>query len=88
MFHNRRAKPALAVFPNPFVATKRGFWGHVRPGAGHRVTLQRKRGRRWSKVASLRTDSRGYWQRRMKKPAGRYRYRWGSGRTSRVIRVG
>ena len=86
MFRDMRKKPAYASFRHPFVEARRGFWGQVRPGGRHQVTLQRKRGRRWKRVASTRTDGRGYWQLRVKKRSGRYRYRW-SGGTSDRIRV-
>ena len=84
MFRSMRKKPAYDSFRHPFVATRRGFWGHVRPGGRHRVTLQRKRGGRWKRVARTRTDARGYWQVRVKKRSGRYRYRWSGGTSDRI----
>ena len=49
---NDKAKPALKSFANPFFISQRPgsrtarLWGQVRPGDGHRVTVQRrKRGR-------------------------------------------
>jgi hypothetical protein len=94
LFRDGRAKPAYASFRHPFVATRRGsrvaFWGQVRPGARHEVTLERRSGRRWKRVARARTTARGYWGRRIARRAGVYRYRWGRGaaRTSDALRVG
>jgi hypothetical protein len=93
MFRDGRAKPSYASFRHPFVATKRGgriaFWGQVRPGRRHDVTLERRAAKRWKRVARVRTSARGYWRRRIAKRTGTYRYRWGSGakRTSDAIRV-
>jgi hypothetical protein len=65
LFANRRPKPALAHFPDPFYldAVRSRLWGQVRPGGAHPVQVQsRARGERaWSPVASVTTDSRGYW---------------------------
>jgi hypothetical protein len=75
------------------VATKHGrriaFWGQVRPGGRHEVTIERRAGRRWTRVARARTTARGYWRRRVASRAGIYRYRWGSraARTSDSIRI-
>lgn len=93
MFRDMRAKPAYGSFRHPFVATaRRGrirFWGQVRPGRRHEVTLERRSRRRWGRVAGAKTGSRGYWRKRIAMRTGTYRYRWGSGakRTSDAIRV-
>jgi hypothetical protein len=93
MFRDMRKKPAHDSFRHPFVAKARGgrirLWGQVRPGGRHAITVERKSGRRWKRVARVRTDGRGYWRKRISKRAGTYRYRWGSGakRTSDAVRV-
>ena len=92
-FHDMRKKPSYDSFRCPFLANRRGkrlrFWGQVRPGGRHDVTLQRKKRGIWTQVATATTTRRGYWQRRLRKRSGIYRYRWGSGkrRTSDAIRV-
>ena len=93
MFRDMRKKPAYGSFRSPFVAHRRGkrvrFWGQVRPGRRHDVTLERKTGGDWTQVASAGTTARGYWRRGIRKRSGTYRYPWGSGarRTSDRLRV-
>jgi hypothetical protein len=83
LFVTRKPKPALFTFPNPFfVDVSKGiararFWGQVRPGGAHRVTLQQKTasGQFANLGAPMSTDGRGYWTRVL--PAHRgatYRY--------------
>ena len=94
MFRNMRAKPAFRSFRHPFTARRRDgrvrLWGHVRPGGRHRVTVERRKGKGWKRVARVRTGRTGYWQRSLRGPRGTYRYRWGRGakRTSDALRVG
>lgn len=83
MFRNMRPKPAYASFRHPFVATRHGLWGQVRPGGRHRVTVERRRGRGWKRVARLRTDARGYWQRPIRR-RGTYRYVWAGHSSDRI----
>jgi hypothetical protein len=84
LFRNFRPKPAYESFRHPFVVRRQGrrllFWGQVRPGGAHRVTLERKHGGRWRRVRTVQTTRHGYWQRRIRHRRGTYRYRWGSGR--------
>src|SRR6185503_18494043 len=94
LFHDMRKKPSYESFRCPFVLHRRGkrlrFWGQVRPGTRHEVTLERKRRSGWKPVLTARTTSHGYWQRAVRKRSGTYRYRWGRGgprRTSDRIRV-
>ena len=93
MFHDMRKKPSYDSFRAPFVVKRRGkrlrFWGQVRPGGRHEVTLERKKGGPWKRVFTVGTSRRGYWQRKTRKRAGTYRYRWGAGsrRTSDKVRV-
>jgi hypothetical protein len=98
-FASGKAKPALAAFPNPIVVRPSGrsrllVWGQVRPGAGAAsVTIERRaRGaKRFTRLGTVRTDARGYFQRRIARRAGSYRYRWtlGSGRggTSTAVSI-
>ena len=61
------AKPAFAVFPNPFWAQKikKGtvqLWGQDRPGSGVRsVELQRRSGSTWVTVQAVNTNALGYY---------------------------
>jgi hypothetical protein len=93
MFRDMRKKPSYDSFRAPFTAKRQGkrvrFWGQVRPGGRHDVTLERKKGRSWKPVFTTRTSRRGYWQRKRRTRAGTYRYRWGAGkrRTSDAIRL-
>ena len=90
-FVNRRPKPAMSSFEHPFVIRRDRFWGQVRPGAGHVVTVEHKRRRsgRYRLVARVLTNSRGYFAFRLRgRKRGYYRYRWGTPpRYSGVIRV-
>jgi Cellulase (glycosyl hydrolase family 5) len=78
-----RPKPSLAIFADPlWVDVKAGtatVWGQVRPGGAHQVTVQtRPRGSAaWTTVATMTTDSRGYFH--LRRRAGRraqWRYTW------------
>jgi hypothetical protein len=86
MFRSGKAKPSYRSFDSPLVATRRGFWGQVRPGGRHTVTLERKKRKGWVQIASIRSDRRGYWTRKGKPRAGRYRFRWGAGKST-ALRV-
>jgi hypothetical protein len=43
------------------------FWGQVRPGGAHTVTLQRRSrvGVPWTRVGKIATDAQGYWSKRL-----------------------
>jgi hypothetical protein len=78
-------KPAAVMFPNPFLIDRKAgaktarFWGQVRPGGSHVVTLQlRRRGSStWSAVAAIPTDARGFWTRVLPVEASaEYRFGW------------
>jgi len=78
-----KAKPALAGFRLPLAGYRRGsrvsLWGLVRPatGATKVVLQQHDRKRRWKTVATLTTNSRGYWRRSVRFRTGRaWRARW------------
>jgi hypothetical protein len=83
-FSNNDVKPSLAHFDTPFAidAKRRRLWGQFRPGGVHTITVQSRRdakGAKWRKVATVRTDARGYFtlSRRVRAKT-RYRYRSGS----------
>jgi hypothetical protein len=84
------AKPSLGHFDTPFVldAPRGRLWGQVRPGAAHRVTIQRRlrRGSPWRPFATLTTDGRGYFSlSRRLTPGASYRYE-AQGATSATLR--
>jgi hypothetical protein len=95
-FANGKPKPAAGVFRNPIVARPAGrrllVWGQARPGGAHTVEIQRRSGARgaFRRVALARSDRRGYFQARVARRPGEYRFRWAdaSGRgTSQALRV-
>ena len=87
-----RAKPALAVFPQPFWALRKDsrtirVWGQVRPGDAHSVMIERRSGAAWRTVATLTTDARGGFLRDLRTSGGTFRFRWESGTSaSRSVR--
>ena len=95
---NGRAKPALDGFRLPLVAKGTGsrttLWGLVRPaGAATQVTIQQAdRGKGFRDLATVTTDSGGYFTRRTANRSGRrWRLRWtapgGTVRTGAPIRA-
>ncbi|MDQ3742182.1 MAG: hypothetical protein M3389_14675 [Actinomycetota bacterium] len=78
-------KRAFAVFPSPFWAerVRRGvarLWGQVRPGGGTRVTIERRSGSSWRRVAELDTDGRGAFRRDVRIGSKTtFRFRWDGG---------
>ena len=92
LFRSRKPKPSYRAFPNPFVITRDRFWGQVRPGGRHSVTVQHRRTARgrFRTVARVLTNARGYFAFRLPgRRAGEYRYRYTepAGRST-VLRVG
>jgi hypothetical protein len=93
---NDKPKPAMRAWLSPFVVDvgPRGriarFWGQIRPGSGVRtVTVLRQRPglRRFRPVATVTTDARGIWTRRLPvERRSRYRFAWDGGRSG-VVRV-
>ncbi len=83
---NGKPKPAMRAFRQPFVIHlgPRGsvarFWGQIRPGTGARtVTVLRLRPGQniFRKVATVQTDARGYWTRRLPiQRRAKYRFSW------------
>lgn len=72
-YSSGRAKPALSGFTHPFFADSRRendkvrFWGQVRPGERHEVTLLRRLPgfEAFGEVRRITTDSNGYWSLRL-----------------------
>jgi hypothetical protein len=92
-FANGSAKPSARTFANPVVARPRGvIWGQARRGGSHEVTIERRApgSAAFRAVATARTNARGYFQRRLPRRSGVYRFRWadasGSG-ASEAIRL-
>ena len=93
-FADGKAKPALAAFRRPFFARRLSrrsvrLWGQVRPGDGHRVTVERRVGSRWRAVATLDTDSRGAFRRDVRasgRATFRFRDETGAASPSRAVR--
>ena len=77
-FANGKPKPAAKSFPDPIVVRGGVVWGQVRPGGAHRVTVERRlRGARgFARVALVSTDAHGYFDARMARRPGGYRFRW------------
>ena len=70
LFVNGTAKPSLDTFPHPIFAdrlprkpARQRVWGQIRPGASHRITLQRAApgSSTFTPVAVRTTTARGYW---------------------------
>jgi hypothetical protein len=70
LYADGRPKPARETFPDPFFVDltrppRARFWGQVRPGGPHTVTLLRRPpgAAEFAEVATISTDARGYWSR-------------------------
>jgi hypothetical protein len=99
-FANGRAKPSYRSFPDPFRVNKRitgrgspvTFWGQVRPGGAHRVTIQRNLGAGYNDLARVQTDENGIFTFRFSpQGTGRYRFAYADSSargTSASIRIG
>ena len=78
-FTNGKAKPSARTFANPIVARPGGvIWGEARRGGSHEVTIERRApaSKTFKAVATATTDARGYFQKRVGRRAGAYRFRW------------
>ena len=87
-----KPKPSLTAFRFPFYAdhSKRRVlvWGIARGRERARVRIERRVGRRWRSAATIGTDERGMFHRRVRGPRGTYRARvTSSGATSRPFRA-
>ena len=78
-FVNGRPKPVMDAFLSPFVLAGDRFWGQVRPGGAHRVTIvQRGFDGQTRAVAEAVTDDRGYFTHTLPavEPLAEYRFTW------------
>lgn len=78
-FANGKAKPASRTFANPVSLSRGGvLWGQARRGRRHNVTIERRRAgaKSFRKLRSMTTDGRGYFQARVGRGSGSYRFRW------------
>jgi hypothetical protein len=77
-FASGRRKPASRTFANPIVVRRAAVWGQARPGTSHRVSIERRAAgaKAFKAVATVATDARGYFQKRVGRRAGAYRFRW------------
>jgi hypothetical protein len=91
MFGNRRPKPSFRSFPHPFVIAGSRFWGQVRPGGAHTVSIQfrRRRSGRFNTVRRAHTNRQGYFSVRLKRRHGFWRFRYDDGPSGRsdVLRI-
>jgi hypothetical protein len=68
-----RPKPAALSFSAPFFIDGDRFWGQVRPGGAHRVTILRD----GAPVAEAVTDEMGFWTQSLRaEPGSEYRFIW------------
>jgi hypothetical protein len=89
-YHDGRAKPLYYAWPVPLVVTHLGrgghhfsLWGLIRPAAAatSATVLVRERGaRRYRKLATVQTNSLGYWSARSSVAGVLWRVRWVSPR--------
>lgn len=84
-YHNGRAKPLYYAWPVPLVVSRSGhrysLWGLIRPthGATSATILVRRRGaRRYTKLATVHTNSLGYWSLHSSVAGVGWRVRWTS----------
>jgi len=82
-YNDGRAKPLYNAWPVPLVVTKSGhtysLWGLIRPthGATSATVLVRRKGsRRYSRLATVHTDSLGYWSMHSSVAGLEWRVRW------------
>jgi hypothetical protein len=91
MFGSRRPKPSFRGFPHPFVISGRRFWGQVRPGGAHTVSIQfkRRRGGRFRTVRRAHTNRHGYFSVHLRRRHGFWRFRYDDGPSGRsdVLRI-
>ena len=77
-FVNGRPKPVMDSFLAPFIVDGDRFWGQVRPGGAHRVTiLRRGLDGQFSPVGEAVTDDRGFFTQTLEAdPLAEYRFTW------------
>jgi hypothetical protein len=81
-FANGKAKPAARTFASPIVVRAAGrrllVWGQARAGGRHSVVIERRPpgAKTFNRIAAAATDSHGYFQQRVPRRVGAYRFRW------------
>lgn len=85
-----RRKPALRAFKFPFYGTGAGrghvrLWGLVSSGGRTKVSIEVRRGRRWRRVAVLRSTGAGIFYARVRAPRGLYQARALNGRKRGLV---
>jgi hypothetical protein len=77
-FASGKAKPSSRTFANPIVVRGGLVWGQARAGGSHSVTIERRApgSKAFRPVATVTTDARGYFQKRVARRPGAYRFRW------------
>ena len=77
-FAGGKAKPSSRTFANPIVVRPGVVWGQARAGGSHSVTIERRApgAKAFRPIATTTADVRGYFQKRVARRAGVYRFRW------------
>jgi hypothetical protein len=82
-FANGKPKPSASTFPNPIVVRASGrsrllIWGQIRVGGAHAVVVERRApgSKAYKPVLRARTGALGWFQKRLARRLGSYRYRW------------
>jgi hypothetical protein len=77
-FASGKAKPSSHTFANPIVVRRGVVWGQARAGGSHSVTIERRAPglKAFRAIATATADARGYFQKRVARRAGVYRFRW------------
>ena len=82
-YHNGSPKPLYSAWPVPLVVNRSGhgysLWGLIRPARGSTsatILVRRKGSRRYSRLASVHTDSLGYWSLHSSVAGAAWRVRW------------
>ena len=75
LFENNTPKKSAATFRNPFFIDKKKklFWGQVRPGGAHTVTLKQENGPgsgQFDPIGTVGTDARGFFKKSMTPASG------------------
>jgi hypothetical protein len=82
-YHDGRPKPLYYAWPVPLVVNRSGhgfsFWGLIRPAKGTTsatLLVRRSGARRYTRLATVHTNSRGYWSFHSSVSGSGWRVRW------------
>lgn len=82
-FASGKPKPSARTFANPIVLRTTGrsrllVWGQARLGGAHTVSIERRApgAKAFEPVATAQTDAAGYFQTRIVRQSGAYRFQW------------